>query len=108
MAGSHLAQRPSAGRGTVRTMATVELTKHLQRFCGGADAVVDGATVREVLDAYFAEQPQVRPNVVDEHGAIRRHVVVFLNGQQLVDRQGLGEAVGPDDVVHVMQALSGG
>lgn len=89
-------------------MATVELTKHLQRFCGAADASVEGATVREVLDAYFAEQPHVRPYVVDEHGAVRRHVVVFLNGRQLTDRAGLGEPVGPDDVLHVMQALSGG
>lgn len=89
-------------------MAKVELTKHLQRFCEAADATVDGATVREVLDAYFTDQPQVRPYVMDEHGAIRRHVVVFLNGQQLLDRTGLGEPVAPTDTLHVMQALSGG
>ena len=89
-------------------MAKVELTKHLQRFCGAADATAPGTTVREVLDAYFDAQPQVRSFVVDEHGAIRRHVVVFLNGQQLVDREGLGEAVADDDTIHVMQALSGG
>lgn len=89
-------------------MATVELTKHLHRFTGAADAVVIGATVGEVLDAYFAQQPQVRPYVVDEHGNIRRHVVVFLNGTQLLDRSGLGEPVGPADTIHIMQALSGG
>lgn len=90
-------------------MATVELTPQLRRFTGveGADTV-EGATVREVLDAYFALHPQVRSYVVDEQGAVRRHVVVFLNGRQLVDRAGLGEAVGPDDELHVFQALSGG
>lgn len=89
-------------------MATVELTKHLQRFCGAADAEVSGETIREVLDAYFAEQPKVQPYIVDEHGAIRRHVVVFLNGRQLVDRAGLTEAVADGDTIHIMQALSGG
>ena len=89
-------------------MAHVELTRHLHRFTGGTDADVEGATVREVLDAYFAEQPAVRPYVVDERGAIRKHVVVFLNGSQLVDRTGLGEPVGPTDTVHILQALSGG
>ena len=89
-------------------MATVELTKHLQRFCGGADGVAPVTTVGEVLEAYFADQPQVRPYVVDEHGAIRKHVVVFLDGRQLIDRAGLGEAVGPDATIHIMQALSGG
>ena len=89
-------------------MATVELTKHLQRFCGAADGRAEGATVGEVLDAYFADQPQVRPYVVDEHGAIRKHVVVFVDGRQLTDRVELGDAVGPDATTHIMQALSGG
>lgn len=89
-------------------MAKVELTKHLQRFCGAADATADGATMRDVLEAFFEQQPQVRPYVMDEHGSIRRHVVVFLNGKQLLDRAGLGEVVGPDDTIHIMQALSGG
>ena len=35
-------------------MATVELTTHLRRFCGAADATAPGATVGEVLEAYFA------------------------------------------------------
>ena len=89
-------------------MARVELTPHLHRFTGAGDAVVTGSTIREVLDAYFAVEPAVRSYVVDEHGAIRKHVVVFLNGSQLVDRTGLGEAVGPDDTIYILQALSGG
>ncbi|HYI60469.1 MAG TPA: MoaD/ThiS family protein [Acidimicrobiales bacterium] len=90
-------------------MPRVELTRQLRRFTGvDGVATVEGATVGEVLDAFFALHPTVRPYVVDEHGAVRRHVVVFLNGRQLVDRTGLGEAVGPDDELHVFQALSGG
>lgn len=89
-------------------MAKVELTKHLHRFAGAADGDAPGSTVGEVLDAFFADQPGVRPYVVDEHGAIRRHVVVFLNGRQLLDRTDLGEPVAADDTIHIMQALSGG
>lgn len=90
-------------------MPRVELTRQLRRFTGvDGVATVDGTTVGEALDAFFALHPHVRTYVVDEHGAIRRHVVVFLNGRQLVDRAGLGQAVGPDDELHVFQALSGG
>ena len=89
-------------------MATVEVTRHLQRYAACEDAEVEGTTVREVLDAYFARYPAVRGYVVDEHGDVRRHVVVFLNGRQLTDRANLGQAVGPTDTIHVMQALSGG
>lgn len=89
-------------------MARIELTKQLERFAPGGPADVAGATVREALEAYFAVHPDVRPYVVDEHGAIRRHVVVFLNDQQLVDRTGLTEPVGESDRLSILQALSGG
>jgi hypothetical protein len=35
-------------------------------------------------------------------------VNVFVNSQMIADRQGLSDAVGPDDEVFVFQALSGG
>ncbi len=89
-------------------MPRVTLTSHLHRFTGGTDAEVDGTTVGAVLDAYFTAQPAVRPYVVDERGAIRKHVVVFVNGEQLLDRTGLGQPVAADDTVHILQALSGG
>jgi hypothetical protein len=45
---------------------------------------------------------------MDETGAIRKHVVVFLNDEQLVDRVGLTQPVADTDTLHVLQALSGG
>lgn len=89
-------------------MACVELTKHLQRFCDAADAEASGATIREVLDAYFTEQPSARTYVLDEHGRVRRHVVIFHNDEQMTDREDLSQAVGESDTIHIMQALSGG
>ena len=67
-----------------------------------------GRTVREVLDAAFAVHQRARGYVLDEHGALRRHVVVFVGGAQITDRVTLGDPVGPDAELHVMQALSGG
>lgn len=89
-------------------MPRVEVTKQLQRFAAGDAADVEGSTVGDVLDAYFTLHPDVRPYVVDEHGAIRRHVVVFLNDRQLVDRVHLTQPVGATDRVSILQALSGG
>lgn len=69
---------------------------------------MSGTTVREVLDAYFAEHPAVRSYVLDDQGALRKHMMIFVDGEQVVDRQGLGDSVGPNAEVYVMQALSGG
>lgn len=89
-------------------MTTVRFTTALQRHVNCPSANVDGATVREVLDAYFEQHPAVRAYVLDERGVLRRHVNVFVKGQQLSDRQSLTDPVNDDDDLYVMQALSGG
>ena len=64
--------------------------------------------VREVLERVFADNPRLRGYVVDEQGALRKHMAVFVDGQQLVDRAAQSDAVGPGSEIYVMQALSGG
>ena len=89
-------------------MALVVFTKNLQRHVACPPTHAEGATLREVLDAVFAENPPLRGYVVDERGALRKHMNIFVNGVQVVDRRGLNEVVAPDAEVYVMQALSGG
>lgn len=66
------------------------------------------ATVREALDRVFAQNPKLRGYVLDEQGALRRHMIVFVDGAQVVDRSTLADPVDSDGEVYVMQALSGG
>jgi molybdopterin synthase sulfur carrier subunit len=69
---------------------------------------VQGSTVAECLAAYFATHPRVRSYVLDEQGAVRKHVVVFVGDEQLRDPARQSDAVAPGDEITVMQALSGG
>jgi hypothetical protein len=64
--------------------------------------------VREVLDALFALCPQLRDYVTDERGALRHHVVAFVNSVAVQDKVTLSEAVPANGEVHIFQALSGG
>ena len=66
------------------------------------------ATVAECFADYFARQPQVRTYVLDDQGRIRRHVAVFLAGEQLRDPITQSDPVAAGDEITVMQALSGG
>jgi sulfur-carrier protein len=70
--------------------------------------MVPGATVREALEAYFTRHPRVRGYVLDEQDALRRHVVIFIDGEQTRDRKTLSEPIGTGAEIYVMQALSGG
>ncbi len=64
--------------------------------------------MREVLERVFATNPAVRTYVLDDQGAVRRHMVVFVNGRQIRDRAHQSDPVPADAEVCVMQALSGG
>jgi molybdopterin synthase sulfur carrier subunit len=89
-------------------MATVTFTPNLQRHVECPPTAVAGTVVAEVLAAVFADNPRLRGYVVDERGVLRKHMVVFVDGRQIVDRERLSDPVGPDAEVYVMQALSGG
>jgi hypothetical protein len=75
---------------------------------GERRCTVAGGTVRAVLDALFAEYPRLRDYVTDERGALRHHVVAFVDGVAVRDKQSLSEPVEPDGEVYLFQALSGG
>jgi hypothetical protein len=83
-------------------------TPHLGRHVACPSETVPGATLREVLDAYFERHPQVRGYVLDEQRALRRHVVIFIGDKQARDRTALTDPVSAGAEVYVMQALSGG
>jgi hypothetical protein len=61
-----------------------------------------------VLDDYFRENAKARGYVLDEQGRIRQHMVVFIDGEMVRDRDDLSDAVGPHSTIDVIQALSGG
>lgn len=75
---------------------------------GERSVAVAGTTVRELLDSVFAVHPVLRGYVVDEHGALRHHVVAFVNDEPVRDKRSLAEPVPADGQVYVFQALSGG
>jgi hypothetical protein len=54
--------------------------------------------------ALEASYPGLRGWVVDEQGVLRRHVKLFLRGKAVA----LEAAVGPDDELHIVAAISGG
>lgn len=89
-------------------MVQVVFAKAFRRHVDCPDATVDGLTVGAALDAYFEQQPAARSYVLDERGAVRRHVAVFVDDELVVDRSSLSDPLAPTSRIHVFQALSGG
>jgi hypothetical protein len=89
-------------------MARIEFTQNIQAHVSCPPREVGGKTVREVLDNVFADNEPARGYVLDEHGAVRGHMIVFVDGVPIRDRKTLSDPVRDDSQLHVMQALSGG
>ena len=70
---------------------------------------LDGATpLRGVLDAATTDRPRLGVRMRDETGALRRHVNVFVDGEDAKRADGVRTEVGPQATVHVINAVSGG
>ena len=87
-------------------MPKVVFTTNLRRHVSSQPCESRGATVREALEDAFRRNPGLREFVLDEQGALRKHMNVFVDGEMIKDRTGLGDPSGGE--VCVMQALSGG
>ena len=89
-------------------MAQVFFTANLRRHVDCASMAAGGATVREVLAKVFAAQERLGTYVLDDQGALRKHMTILVDGQRIRDLERLSDPVGPSSEVWVMQALSGG
>ncbi|MBL8245226.1 MAG: MoaD/ThiS family protein [Rhodanobacteraceae bacterium] len=94
-------------------MATVVLAPALSRWLDPAGTSASersvelaGADVQALLDALFLQYPVLRGYVQDEHGALRHHVAVFVDGSPLRDKSALHTPVQRN--LYLVQALSGG
>lgn len=88
-------------------MPEVTFAQALQSHVSCPPQRVDAGTVRGALEAAFTAAPRLRGYVLDDQGALRPHVAVFVDGRAVADRS-LEQAVPATAKVHVVQALSGG
>ena len=89
-------------------MPSVRFTRNIQRHVECPPLDVTGATLGEVLNAYFATNERARGYVLQDDGRLRKHMAVFIDGQQIEDRDTLSDSVSADAVIDVVQSLSGG
>ena len=86
-------------------MPVVRLRGPLKRLAGDrAEHAIEGDSVAALLRELEREHPATCGWILDERGAVRRHIAVFVNGE-LRDAD---TAVAPEDKVDVLPALSGG
>ena len=77
----------------------------LRSYTEASEAQANGATLGALLNDLDARDTGIRFRIVDEQDQIRRHIRIFINGEQVVD---LARPLAAGDEVVIVQALSGG
>lgn len=90
-------------------MARVKFTPNLKRFFPDlSELEVEATTVAEALAAADARWRGLGDYIIDEQGALRKHVNIFIGDELLRDKRRLTDTVSADTRIYIMQALSGG
>ena len=112
---------PEALRELAGGRAVVEMGVGAEARAGGSDAVgakaANGAsgpeadvriTVGGVLGALNASHPGLYDRLMTEQGALRPHVNIFVDGENIRFTGGLGTRVRASSEIFVLPAISGG
>lgn len=89
-------------------MPTVILAPNLRRHVDVPPMQLEASTVQEALRQVFDANPRLRSYVLDEQGSLRKHLMVFVDGRRIADRDKLSDPLASASEVHVFQALTGG
>jgi molybdopterin synthase sulfur carrier subunit len=81
----------------------------LRTYCAGAEQLpISAPTVRAALEDLERNQFELYRNVCDETGAVRKHLNVFVNSDNVRDLNGVDTTLTPGDVLTILPAVSGG
>jgi hypothetical protein len=92
-------------------MPSVKMTQYLYRFFPLLEhrtIKLPAKSVAEILVAVNEIAPGFTDYVLDEQGALRRHVNLCINDAPVIDKKTLSDVVPEDGIVYIFQALSGG
>jgi MoaD family protein len=88
---------------------TINVPSALRSYCdGAAELELSAGDVRGALAELGRRHPSLHCNICDETGALRRHLNVFVNADNVRDGKGVDTTLSSGDVVTILPAVSGG
>ncbi len=89
--------------------ATVRIPTQLRSLTGGVgEVVVEAATCREALAALELAHPGISERLLDDAGALRRFVNLYVADEDVRFLQGLDTPVGAGETLSIVPAVAGG
>ena len=90
-------------------IVTIHVLGPLRAHSGGASQLeIAARTVKAALEDLERNQSALYRNICDETGALRRHLNVFVNSNNIRDLHGVETILAAGDVLTFLPAVSGG
>jgi sulfur-carrier protein len=90
------------------SLVKVTLTANLQKYYPQAKFDMSASSVKDLLKKMDEVRPYFSAYILEDNGAIRKHVNIFINGEVVRDKSHVEIPLEAGTQVHIMQALSGG
>ena len=88
---------------------SVRIPTILRTYTGDQSQVsAEGSTLSEVLDSLEADNPGIKARVVDEQGALRRFVNIYVAEEDVRFASGLDTPTPEGTQVSIIPAVAGG
>ena len=88
---------------------TVRVPTQLRPLTGGSNRVeVEATTVGEAVSALEAAHPGFEARLLDDKGAVRRYVNLFVDDEDIRFAEGLATPVKDGQTISVVPAVAGG
>jgi molybdopterin converting factor small subunit len=87
------------------------IPSYLAAFAGGQTTLpIEGApaTVAEALESLWKRSPGLKDRILDEQGAVRQHINIFVGEEAIRFADGLSTKVPADTEILIVPAVSGG
>jgi molybdopterin synthase sulfur carrier subunit len=93
----------------VEAVPTVRIPTQLRSLTHGADELAaSGTTVTEVIGDLEARFPGLRARLLDDSGALRRFVNVYVDDEDVRFLDGMATRVASEGRVSIIAAVAGG
>ncbi len=90
-------------------MPTVRIPTQLRKLTQGKEELTaSGATIAELLDNLETEYAGLKNSICDQTGAVKRHVNVYKNDEDIRSLHDLETPLSADDEVSIIPAIAGG
>lgn len=90
-------------------MVQVNFTSHLEVFFPQIKPqAIEAKTVKDLLEKLNSLYPGINSYLMEDNGAIRKHVNIFLDGSAIINKDDLTVSLENINEIFIMQALSGG